>query len=74
MRYSCSGKSVKKIENKIQKWALRILYNDFSSDYESTLNKPGKSIMEANRLRTFALEVFKTLSNMNPKLHEGNIS
>ena len=31
------------------------------------LNKPGKLAMEANRLRTFALEVFKTLSNVNPK-------
>ena len=37
----CSAKSVKKIE-KIQERGLRILYNDFSSDYESTLNKSGK--------------------------------
>ena len=31
------------------------------------LNKPGKSTMEANRLRTLSLEVFETLRNMNPK-------
>ena len=36
----CSAKSVKKIE-KIQERALRILYNDFSSDYESILNESG---------------------------------
>ena len=60
----CSAKSVKKIE-KIQERALRILYNDFSSDFESILNKSGKSTMEVKRLRTLALKVFKTLNNMN---------
>ena len=59
----CSSKSVKKI----QEQALRILYNDFSSDYESILNKSEKSTMETKRLRTLALEVFKTLNNMNPE-------
>ena len=66
----CSAKSVKKINTiqkilKIQERALRILYNDFSGDYESILNKSGKSTMEVKRLRTLALEVFKTLNNMN---------
>ena len=50
---------------KKQEWALRILYNDFSGDYEPILNKSGKSTMKVNRLRTLALEVFKTLNNMN---------
>ena len=62
----CSAKSVKKIE-KIQERALRTLYSDFSGDYESILNKSGKSTMEVKRLRTLALEVFKTLNNMNPE-------
>ena len=39
--YFCLRKSVKKIE-KIQEQGLRILYNDFSSDCESILNKSGK--------------------------------
>ena len=60
----CSAKSVKKIE-KIQERALRILYNNFSSDLESILNKSGKSTVEVKRLRTLALEVPKTLNNMN---------
>ena len=47
----CSAKSVKEIE-KIQERALRILSNDFSSDYEPNLNKSGKSTMEIKRLRT----------------------
>ena len=59
----CSSKSVKEIQER----ALRILYNDFSSDYESILNESGKSTMEIKRLRTLALEVFKILNNMNPE-------
>ena len=54
-----------KIKIKIQEGALTILYNDFSSDYESILNKSCKSTMEVKRLRTLALEVFKTLNNVN---------
>ena len=52
-----SAKSVKKIEI-IQERALRILYNDFSSHFESILNKSDKSTMEVKRLRSLALEVF----------------
>ena len=69
----CSANSVKKIEN-IQERALKILYNDFSSYFESILNKSGKSTMEVKRLRTLALKVFKTLNNMKEICHEGNIS
>ena len=56
----------KKIE-KIQERAIGILYNDFSSDYASILNKSGKSTMEVKRLRTLALEVYKTVNNLNPE-------
>ena len=62
----CSAKSVKKIE-KMQERALGILYTDFSSDFESILNKSGKSTMKVKPLRTLALEVFKTLTDMNPE-------
>ena len=34
----------------MQEQALRILYNDFSSDFESTLNKSGKSTMEVKSI------------------------
>ena len=68
MWHFCSAKSVKTIQiQKIQERALRILYNDFSSDFEPNLNKSGKSTMEVKRLRTLALKVFKTLNNMNPE-------
>ena len=58
----CSAKPVKR--KKIQE-RPRILHNDFSSDHESILNKSGKSTLEVKRLRTPALEVFKTLNTMN---------
>ena len=61
----CPAKSVRKIE-RIQERALRILYNDFESDYEVLLKQSGKCTMEVRRLRTLALEIFKTLQNLNP--------
>ena len=43
-----------------------MLYNDYSSDYESLLQRANKPTMEIKRLRTLALEVFKTINNLNP--------
>ena len=59
----CSSKSLYKIE-KIQEWAL--LHSDFASDYAELLKKSGKSTMEIKRLRCLALEIFKTVNNLNP--------
>ena len=39
----CSSKSLNKIE-KIQERALRLLRNDFTSDYSELLNKSGKPV------------------------------
>ena len=61
----CLSKSLNKIE-KIQERALRLLHNNFTSDYSELLNKSGKPSMEVKRLRTLALEIFKTLNNLNP--------
>ena len=61
----CSSKSLNKIE-KIQERELRLLHNDFTSDYSELLNKSGKPSMEVKRLRTLALEIFKTFNNLNP--------
>ena len=58
----CSSKSLKKIE-KIRERAMRVLYNDSTSDYNQLLNKSCKTSMEAERLRKLALEIFKTLNN-----------
>ena len=61
-----SSKSLKKIE-KIQERTLRILYNDSTSDYNQLLNKSSKASMEVKFLRKLALEIFKTLNNLNPE-------
>ena len=45
----CSSISLYKIK-KIQEQALRILHNDFVSDYAELLKKSGKSTMEIKRL------------------------
>ena len=52
---------ISKKDRKIQERALRILCKDFSSDYESILNKSGKSTKNS------CLEVFKIVNNMNPE-------
>ena len=59
-------KSLRKIE-KIQEQKLRILYNDSTSGYNQLLNKSSKASIEVKRLRKFALEIFKTLNNLNPE-------
>ena len=59
----CSSKSFKKIE-KIEERALRILYNDSTSDYNQLLNKSSKASMEVKLLRNLALEIFKTLNHL----------
>ena len=62
----CSSKSLKKIE-KIQKQTLTKLYNDSTIEYNQLLNKYSKASMEVKHLRTLALEIFKTLNNLNPE-------
>ena len=47
----CSAKSVRKIEQ-IQTRTLRILCNDFDSDWKTLLDNSGKCTMEVKRLRT----------------------
>ena len=54
-----------KIE-KIQERALRIRYNDLVSDSAGLLKKSGKATITIKRLRCLALEIFKTLNNLNP--------
>ena len=61
----CSKNSLNKIEN-IQKRALRFLLNNYESDYKTLLKKSNKCTMEVKRLRTLALETFKTLNDLNP--------
>ena len=56
-------KSTSKIES-IQKRALRLPYNDYTSTYDSLFAKQIK--LGIKRYQTLALEIFKTLNFLNP--------
>ena len=48
------------------KRALRLLYNDYTSNYDDHLAKTNKPSMEIKRYRTLALDIFQTLNVLNP--------
>ena len=59
-------KSLCKTE-KIPEWAHRLLHNNLASDHaEFLILKSGKATMGIKRLRYLALEIFKTVKNLNP--------
>ena len=60
-----SPKSLNKIES-LQKRALRFLYEDYVSSYEELLQKSGKETMKKYRLRRLCIEIYKSVSNINP--------
>ena len=58
----CSAALLQKIE-KTQEHALRLLYNDSYSSYNSLLLKAEQPTMELSRLRRLAIEDFKILKS-----------
>ena len=50
----------------MQKRALRFLYDNYDSSYESILKLAGKSAINVTRLRSLCIEKFKTLNSLNP--------
>ena len=61
----CPKSSQNKIE-KIQHRCLQLLTNDYDSEYKQLLEKTEKPTMEIRRLRNLALEICKTLNDLNP--------
>ena len=61
----CSKSSQNKIE-KIKYSSLKLITNNYHNDYKFLLNDTGNSTIEIKRLRTLALEIFKTFNNFNP--------
>ena len=49
---------------------MQFVHNDYNSEYEVLLKKSGKCTMEVRRLRTMALEIFKTINKLNPTFME----
>ena len=60
-----SAKSLNKIES-LQKRALRYLYSDYESPYDTLLAKSGKVTMKASRLRSLCVEIYKSINSINP--------
>ena len=61
----CGEVNTKKIE-KIQERALRFIYSDYSSSYESLLIKSQFPSLRVRRLGTMMLEAFKILNKQTP--------
>ena len=62
----CSKSSTIKME-KIQKAALRVVFNDYDADYNQLLSMSERSPLLVVRLRTILVEVFKRIRELNPK-------
>ena len=60
----CNKKSQNKIE-KIQERCLKVLLNDYTSNYEELLENSKSVPMKIKRLRNIIIEIFKTLNNQN---------
>ena len=61
----CNPQSIRNME-KIQERALRLIYDDNESSYEHILTVANKPNLELRRIRLLAIEIFKTLNNLNP--------
>ena len=62
----CSHKSTYAIE-KLNKRALRVILNDFTSSYSVLLEKMESATLFTQRIKSIACEVYKSLNKLNPK-------
>ena len=58
----CGEVYTKKIE-KIQERALRFIYQDYNSSYDTLPSRSQLPLLRVRRLRAIALEAFKILNN-----------
>ena len=61
----CGTRNTIKIE-KINRRALRIIFNDHRSSYTELLLRAGQPSMYMSRIQTIALETYKSLKQLNP--------
>jgi hypothetical protein len=58
----CGESNTKKMEKK-QERALRFIYEDFNSDYDTLLLRSGLLSLKIRRLRMMAIEIIKSFSH-----------
>ena len=61
----CTKTNTEKLE-KIQYRALKIVFDDYNSNYETLLNKANVPTLHLSRIRTIAIEAFKCLHKISP--------
>ena len=61
----CQHRSNNQI-NRIHERALRIAYNDYTSDFESLLQKDNSVTFHERNIQDLTLEVYKTMHDLNP--------
>ena len=61
----CQRKSNNLI-NRIHERALRIAYNDYTSDFESLLRNDNSVTIHQRNIQTLTLEIYKTMHDLNP--------
>ncbi len=59
-------KKISKTVENIQERALRFMFNDKVSTYESLLDRCGYTTLHIRRIKTIANEVFKSVHDLNP--------
>ena len=71
--HHCGQTNTKKLE-KLQYRALKFVFNDYVSDYESLLERAQMPTLSVYRLRSFAIEVYKIHKNLGPSIMNKLIS
>ncbi len=56
---------IKNIEN-VQKWALRMVFNDYSSSYQELLKRAKTCTLEIRWKRQLVTEIYKATHNLTP--------
>ena len=65
--FSSTNKSIEKIGYiYISKCCLRLTLNGYKSDYKTLLDKSVEESMKIRRIKTLAIEIFKTVNKLNP--------
>ena len=66
-----SAKSLNKVKY-LQKRALRYLYSDYESRYDTLLAKSSKVTMKASSLKSLRVQIYKSINSINPSFMNEN--
>ena len=64
--YFSTARELQKIEC-IQERALRLIHDDYKSDYNVLLDRSNTVTMKVKRLRALCVEIYRTLNSLSPK-------